>query len=507
MASLVNRPNGRREIQYTDVNGRRQTIRLGKMAKRDAVAIKIRIEHLLTAKISKQPVEGDTAKWVASLDETLAKKLAKVGLVKYRETVLLGEYLTDYIESRSDVKPSTRYKYKNTRRMLIGFFGESKPLRDISEGTADLWRLHLLETGLAENTVRKNCGIAKQFFRAATRRKLLSSNPFVDLKSAVGANRERDYFITREETTKVLDACPNAQWRLLFALSRYGGLRCPSEHLSLRWEDVDWANDKLLIRSPKTEHLEGGGSRILPIFPELRPHLEAVFELAEPGAEYVITRYRQQNANLRTQLTKIIHRAGLKPWPKLFQNLRATRETELADEHPQHVVCSWIGNSKGVAMKHYLQTTDAHFQKAVGKSAQNPTQTVHDRSDRGRQQQQEPQQMSGKTTPDKVEHSATSPQSGPDWSRTSTPLRAHAPQACASANSATGPFLPEPLAELAGVRVYPATAQSQVSNCSNVHTPLTICHHNLARSHGFKAAHHSTTARVTPNIHSRTTHV
>ena len=30
--------------------------------------------------------------------------------------------------------------------------------------------------------------------------------------------------------------------------------------------------------------------------------------------------------------------------------------------------------------------------------------------------------------------------SGPDWSRTSTPLRAHAPQACASAYSATGPI-------------------------------------------------------------------
>ena len=61
-------------------------------------------------------------------------------------------------------------------------------------------------------------------------------------------------------------------------------------------------------------------------------------------------------------------------WPKLFQNLRSTRETELAEELPMHVVCSWIGNSKAVAAKHSLQTTDDHFRKTT----QNSTQTVRD---------------------------------------------------------------------------------------------------------------------------------
>jgi hypothetical protein len=100
----------------------------------------------------------------------------------------------------------------------------------------------------------------------------------------------------------------------------------------------------MLVHSPKTEHFQGGESRWVPIFPELRPYLEELFEQAKPGAEYVITRYRNPNANLRTQMKKIINRAGLKPWPKLFQNLRSTRETELAEIYPLHVVCAWIGN-------------------------------------------------------------------------------------------------------------------------------------------------------------------
>jgi hypothetical protein len=107
------------------------------------------------------------------------------------------------------------------------------------------------------------------------------------------------------------------------------------------------------------------GSRVIPLFPELRPHLEAVWDQAEPGTEFIITRYRDTNANLRTQFLRIIKRAGLKPWPKLFHNLRATRQTELTAAFPLHVVCEWIGNSAPIADKHYLQVTDDHFAKAL----------------------------------------------------------------------------------------------------------------------------------------------
>ena len=61
---------------------------------------------------------------------------------------------------------------------------------------------------------------------------------------------------------------------------------------------------------------------------------------------------------------RIIRKAGLRPWPKLFQNLRSTRESELAETFPMHVVCAWIGNSQPVAAKHYLQITDEHFEQA-----------------------------------------------------------------------------------------------------------------------------------------------
>ena len=138
----------------------------------------------------------------------------------------------------------------------------------------------------------------------------------------------------------------------------------------LRWADVDWERGRLLIRSPKTEHHEGKDSRLVPIFPELRPLLDAAWVQAADGAEFVIARRRDSNINLRTQLLRIIAKAGLTSWPKLFQNLRSTRETELTETFPLHVVTAWLGNSQLIAAKHYLQVTDSHFQKAT----QNPTQ-------------------------------------------------------------------------------------------------------------------------------------
>ena len=69
--------------------------------------------------------------------------------------------------------------------------------------------------------------------------------------------------------------------------------------------------------------------------------------------------------------------------PARFYNLRASRETELANEFPIHVVCEWIGNSAEVARKHYLQVTEEHFEKATS----NPTS--HMRADDGKRRQTE----------------------------------------------------------------------------------------------------------------------
>ncbi len=388
MASIARQADGRARILFIEPDGKRRTIYLDAKLARDAESTRRHIENILSARATDDAPAVRTAQWLADLPEAQPKlhaKLVKVGLAQPHRQRALGGFIDTYIERRSDVKPTTRLVYHRVRGYLVDYFGADKPLREITPGDADAWRLWLIEKGLADNTIRRSCGIAKQYATAAVRQRLIPSNPFGDLVAAIKANPKRYYFVTREESQRVLDACPDAEWRLLFALARYGGLRVPSEALRLRWADIDWEGERFTVPSPKTEHHEGHESRVVPLFPELAGFLRDAFELAADGAEFCIMRYRDTAMNLRTKLQRIIRQAGLEGWPKLWQNLRSTRETELCDIFPAHVASAWIGNSVPVAMKHYLQVTEDHFAEASQKTAQ---KTAHQSPTTGHNGQQ-----------------------------------------------------------------------------------------------------------------------
>jgi len=378
MASIsYDKTSKRRKLQVF-VDGARRSVHLGKVTKRDADAFRIKVEDLVNARTMATPLPAGTAEWVRGLGDDIHGKLAKIGLVEPRRSMTLGEYIDDYIDSRTDVKPSTLLTYRRARGHLLAYFPAETPLRSITPGDADRWHLHLKERGLAENTIRKTCGNAKLFLNSAKRHRLVDANPFDHLQSTIRGNAERFHYITQDHAERVLDACPDTQWRLLFALARYGGLRVPSEALLLRWDDIDWNAGRFTVRSPKTEHHEGKASRQVPLFPELLPHLHDAAEQRSDTDAFCITLSRAPGVNLRKSLLGIIKRAGLSPWPKLWQNLRSTRQTELADQFPSHVVTAWIGNSEQVANRHYLQVTDEHFSAAAGGEpvVQNPVQRV-----------------------------------------------------------------------------------------------------------------------------------
>jgi len=163
----------------------------------------------------------------------------------------------------------------------------------------------------------------------------------------------------------LIAACPNNDWRLIFAFARYAGLRILSELDELKWSDVNWERNRITVHVPKKEHLAGHETRVVAIFPELRPHLERAFHEAPAGSEYVVTRARG-GRNLRRYAEQTIQKAVVPLWPKLFVNCRSSRETELLAIHPAHVVHKWIGHTAKVAQQHYLQVTDADFDRAAG---------------------------------------------------------------------------------------------------------------------------------------------
>jgi len=375
MASISRDKRGRCTVQFIDRNGKRRTIGLGKIPERSADRIKDKVEALNhTAKAGLAPDE-DTAAWLRRMGDKLHAQLVAAGLTQPREPAepapcpTLAEFLDQYRADRGDVGEKTQTSYGVIGKRLLAFFGADERLDAINPGRAEDFATRLRTPGAsgersyAPATAAKTIKMARQMFRRAVRLRIIAENPFEDIKAGSEKNRERNFYVTPETTRKVIDACPDAEWRLLVALTRYGGLRNPSETLELTWPDILWDQDRFRVHSPKTRK-QGKGERIVPLFPELRPYLEDAFELAEPGAVHIITRYRDSNANLRTEFLRIIRKAGVEPWERLFQNLRASRETELSERFPLRVVTDWLGNSPNVAHDHYLSTTEDHYKRA-----------------------------------------------------------------------------------------------------------------------------------------------
>ena len=198
------------------------------------------------------------------------------------------------------------------------------------------------------------------FFNVAKRRKLIEENPFEFQKASLVLDRSRDFFLTRANAAKIMESCPDTQWKLVFALWRFAGLR-KMEIFQLSWENVLWDQGKMLVTIPKTKHHEGKESRFVPIG-DILPWLEKAFDEAPEGTQRVITRFTETNENLAKPFEKIIEAAGLTVWPKLIQNLRASCETDWLDAgNPAHVVAKWIGHSVKVQNDNYAQVDDHHF--------------------------------------------------------------------------------------------------------------------------------------------------
>jgi hypothetical protein len=112
---------------------------------------------------------------------------------------------------------------------------------------------------------------------------------------------------------------------------------------------------------------------VIPLFPLLREYVEAAFDQAEEGSTYMFPdewRVRAMGedgwggANMRATFAKIIRRAGVEPWPRIWHTLRASCESDLAQSFPLAKVTKWLGNTPSVALRHYVDPTEAAFEQA-----------------------------------------------------------------------------------------------------------------------------------------------
>jgi len=376
MASIVKLGSGKqppRAIDFADPTdgGRRKRIRVGVVTHDEALEFKRHVEKLLAAKILNQTPNTETLLWLNGLPPLTYERLAARGLAPRRNIdphgLRLRNFLEKYREQRRQegLSEASLDKISKTSALLTAFFGEQTPIEQITPDAAKDWRASLYrgerKKHRSEATVRGHCRDAKKMFNDAVERELIARNPFAKLKSAAVSGTE-DRYVTPEEAERILECCPNLQWRVLFGLARWAGLRCPSETHSLTWRDVDWERGRLTVYAPKTDQ-----TRLVPIEPRLLVLLQDAFDAAQEGEARIVVTLPRNNRH-RT-FARIRHAAGVPSWRDLFQTLRRSCEMEWSAKYPQHAVSAWIGHSLEVSGRHYLRTTDHLLDLAAEKSA------------------------------------------------------------------------------------------------------------------------------------------
>ena len=362
-------------LQFIDADGRRVTIGLGQSDKRTAEEFRRRFELLESAARMGVAPDGATAEWVATLAPRLRRRLVKLDLIEPdTETAPVGEpaaprtlerLVADFMEARTNAKDRTRTNWRHAAGDLLSFFEAAATIDGVTEADAETFHRRLLSR-YAESTANKRHKNCRQFFAWAVKRRWIDRDPLAGIKIGAAVDASKRVFIDAALSARVFEALPSAEWRMLFALARYGGLRIPSEAQRLRWADVAWAENRFVVHSPKTEHHRGKASRVVPLFTELEPHVAEAFEAADDGAEFSIPTHRSED--VRTTFGKLRTRAGIQPWPKLWTNCRLTRATELRERCPSHVVAGWLGHSVEVENAHYVQTTEDHFAAASARA-------------------------------------------------------------------------------------------------------------------------------------------
>ena len=351
----------------------RRSVRVGRMSDRAADRFLEKVEAIEAAQRLNQSIDPQLAGWVADLPDDMHDRLARVELVAPRAPKInaptLDEHCTLYIDRRrSEIKPRSIALLEQTRDRLCAHIGCKTRIDAIGPDDAAGWRASMLDKGASEATVRLHTRNAKAMLSAAVEWELIDRNPFAKLRSqSVAANRDRH--VSEAEAVRVLEALPDARWRVLFALARFGGLRVPSETHGLTWDRIDWERHRMTVYAPKA-HRRGRSAdeacRVVPIVPRLYEALRAAYEAAEPGSVRVVDLSRN---NLPRTIKAAAKRASVPAWPHLFQTLRRSCETDWATEHPQHAVSAWLGHSEAVSHRHYLQVTDDMIDRAAGRSS------------------------------------------------------------------------------------------------------------------------------------------
>jgi integrase len=363
--------NGTWEIQFRDEYGRKQTITLSgkKFKERIVRQLKDADEVLVDKKINGDPTKHKpTEEWVANAVPEIRTKLANCGLWEKPSKHTVKELWDEFLERYTIKTDGTRKTYLAARKRFDQFFKPNELITKLTKDRIEEWKEFLLADGrFGEPTVAGTIQKAKTVFNWAKEQKWITESPVKGVVEGNYRNSANDREVTMVEYQQLLNACPCQDWRTIITLARIGGMR-PCEIVVLRWSDIGVGKDGRFFRvfSPKLNHYKHLREREVPLFPEVLTELDRLRATTDGDQEFVINRYSNREGVILVQpFTTIAKRAGIGKIVRPFDNMRASRATEIERDYGAMAESLWLGHSMKTAKDFYLMVTEDVITAAV----------------------------------------------------------------------------------------------------------------------------------------------
>jgi integrase len=204
----------------------------------------------------------------------LAIRLAEIaegrfpGLLKSHAPTL-KDYMSKYLESRTDLHPNTRTRYRGSRRFLERFFAGTR-LPDITNARIEEYKTARTRGGTGPAGVNRDLSLLRQVLKQAKRDRYIAQNPVGDRDHFLDERKERLQAkpFTIEEEQRLL-AVAKGYLRPLLLLLLDSGLRPNAEALPLKWRDVDFERGMITVIASKTP----AGLRTVPMTARLKAEM------------------------------------------------------------------------------------------------------------------------------------------------------------------------------------------------------------------------------------------
>lgn len=345
--------------------GKRLSVWLGTIRDREAMAVKLHVEAIIASQRMQTPLPAETARWLKDLPAELRLRLRDVlGAAKS-----VDEAVEAYVsEMETQLKDATLRTQADTLEQFAADFG-SQQLRSLTGAAIDQW---LRERNVAESTIGKHAKHLRTWLKWCLAKHYCDADLTIATAATIGVGHKE--FVPLDEFQRVIDFfVHDPEMQCVLALSRWSGLRMPSEAVTLRRSAIDFENNRLKIDdSKRTKRRSRGPPKVreLPLFTGLVPYIEPMMRLPRGPHDYLLPTLGGSDAArtgslLRNRVYRALDKLGIPRWPKVFHSPRATRETELMEVVGPKAASEWIGNSAAVAVRNYELVRGETWAKAL----------------------------------------------------------------------------------------------------------------------------------------------